>query len=213
MTTYRNKMLRIPSWFPLYLVLAGTAYAGPGGREGLVELRTVVPGSFVELRYATPNNFTGKTVYECGRCFLRRRTAEKVARAQDFLAQKGYALKLWDCYRPLAVQKTFWALVPDLRYVADPRTGSSHNRGTAVDVTLVDAAGKEQQMPTDFDDFSPRASQRETSLPQTALRNRELLTDAMRRAGFEPLATEWWHFEDREGAGELLDLPFKDLCR
>ena len=185
-----------------------------GGQAGapLVDILSVAPGVVVEMRYARPNNFTGKTVYSCGRCFLRPGTAAKVAKAAEILGKRKLSLKLWDCYRPLSVQKLFWALVPDPRYVADPRTGSRHNRGTAVDVTLVDAEGRELAMPTGFDDFSPRAGHGETDLAADVLANRRLLADTMQQAGFRPLQSEWWHYDDSEGGSELLDITFDELC-
>lgn len=183
------------------------------GTAPLVEVVKVAPGVKVDLRYATPGNFTGKAVYPCGRCFLRPGTARKVARAQDILARQGLSLKMWDCYRPLSVQKIFWTLVPDPRFVADPKKGSSHNRGTAVDVTLADSSGRDLEMPTEFDDFSPRAFHSETALSPKSMENRKILLEAMRGAGFEPLSTEWWHYEDPEGDRSLLDVPFADLCR
>lgn len=179
----------------------------------LVDVAIVAPGVKVDMPYATSGNFTGRVVYTCGRCFLRQRTAAKVAKAQQLLARQGLGLKMWDCYRPLSVQKIFWALVPDPRYVADPRTGSRHNRGTAVDVTLVGGDGRELYMPTTFDDFTPRASHLVTDLPPEAMKNRRTLKDAMTSAGFKPLLDEWWHYDDPDERGELLDVPFAELCR
>lgn len=186
---------------------------GERGRVPLVDVRSVAPEVAVEMRYARPDNFTGKAIYDCGRCFLLPETAEKVERAERALRKRGLSLKMWDCYRPLSVQKLFWSLVPDPRYVADPRRGSRHNRGNAVDVTLVDNAGRELTMPTPFDDFSPRAGYGETNLPAQVLVNRRILTQTMEEAGFRRLATEWWHYDDPESGGEVLDIPFADLCR
>lgn len=179
----------------------------------LVDVRSVAPEVVVEMRYAGPGNFTGKTIYDCGRCFLRPGTAAKVARAERELRQRGLSLKMWDCYRPLSVQKLLWSIVPDPRFVADPKKGSRHNRGNAVDVTLVDAAGRELEMPTPFDDFSPRAAHDEMRLPAKARENRRLLKETMEKAGFRPLPTEWWHYDDPDGDGEPLDVSFGELCR
>jgi D-alanyl-D-alanine dipeptidase len=119
---------------------------------------------------------------------------------------------VFDCYRPLSIQKQLWALLPDERYVIDPRKGSRHNRGAAVDVTLIDAKGNELEMPTDYDDFSERAHRDYRLLPPSALRNRELLERIMTRHGFQGLATEWWHF-DAEGWEHypVLDQPLELL--
>lgn len=179
----------------------------------LVDIRSVAPDVAVEMRYAGNDNFTGSAVYDCGRCFLLRDTAEKVAKVQRELKKKGLSLKLWDCYRPLSVQELFWSRVPDPRYVADPRTGSRHNRGAAVDVTLVDQTGRELEMPTRFDDFSPRAAHSWTDLPAKARENRRMIAEAMEKEGFSRIDSEWWHYEDRSAAGGLVDVPFAELCR
>jgi D-alanyl-D-alanine dipeptidase len=184
-----------------------------GVRKDLVDVRSVAPEVVVEMRYAGSDNFTGRAIYECDRCFLRTETAAKVARAERELRQRGLSLKMWDCYRPLATQRLLWSIVPDPRFVADPRKGSRHNRGNAVDVTLVDSAGRELEMPTKFDDFSPKAAHGETRLPAHVLENRRLLAETMERAGFRALATEWWHYDDADSSGDMLDVPFGELCR
>ncbi len=123
-------------------------------------------------------------------------------------------LKVWDCYRPLAVQRVLWAILPDERYVANPATGSHHNRASAVDLTLVDSKGKELQMPTGFDDFSPRAGHDYQDLPVQAIRNRELLKGLMEKAGFIPLPEEWWHYDDEKWMQfEIMDLSFQYLSK
>lgn len=182
-------------------------------KNGLVDVRSVAPDVAVEMRYAGSDNFTGRVIYDCSRCFLRPETAAKVARAEGELLQRGLSLKMWDCYRPLAAQRLLWSIVPDPRFVADTRKGSRHNRGNAVDVTLVDSAGRELEMPTKFDDFSPKAAHGETRLPARVLENRRLLVETMERAGFRPLSTEWWHYDDADSTGDILDVPFGELCR
>ncbi len=182
-------------------------------KNDLVDVHSVAPEVAVEMRYAGSDNFTGQTIYDCGRCFLWPGTAAKVAQAERELQQKGLSLKMWDCYRPLSAQMHLWSLVPDPRFVADPRKGSRHNRGNAVDVTLVDGAGRELEMPTKFDDFSSRAGHGETRLPAHVLENRRFLAETMERAGFRRLATEWWHYDDADSGGDILDVPFGELCR
>jgi beta-N-acetylhexosaminidase/D-alanyl-D-alanine dipeptidase len=183
--------------------------------DALVEPTSLDPTIQLDLRYATPNNFTGVAVYPAARCWLRRDVAERLVRVQARLRAQGLGLALWDCYRPFSVQQRFWGLVPDARYVAEPvlengkpASGSKHNRGAAVDLTLVDGNGRELPMPTAFDDFSERAHRNAQDASPEALHNRALLEDAMRKEGFEPLPTEWWHFD---GPGwqryELLDVP------
>lgn len=181
--------------------------------SGLVDVRALAPEVTVDMRYAKKENFTGSAVYDCGRCFLLRPVAEKVAKAERELKGKGLSLKMWDCYRPLSVQKRFWALVPDPRYVADPKAGSRHNRGSAVDVTLVDESGREVEMPTAFDDFSARAAHSSMDHTKRAIENRRILTEAMEKAGFRKLPSEWWHYDDPSAEGLVMDVPFTELCR
>jgi D-alanyl-D-alanine dipeptidase len=175
----------------------------------LVDAKALVPGLVVELRYATSDNFFQHALYPKGaRCLLLRPVATRLARAAEALAQKGYRLKVWDCYRPLAVQWEMWARFPKRGYVADPHTGSQHNRGAAVDVTLVLADGSEVEMPTPFDTFT-RAARQDAPLdkPEVAER-RTLLRAALEAAGFHINRMEWWHYEAPEAHGApLLDVP------
>lgn len=191
--------------------------SGPPQPGDLVDIKTVDPSIAVDIRYATTNNFTGVAVYPVGRCLLRRDIAERLQRVQASLQQRNLGLKVWDCYRPISVQEKFWALKPDSRYVMQPVIqdgkpveGSKHNRGAAVDVTLVDADGSELPMPTDYDDFSQRAHRTTLRGDTQAVRNMRILEVAMVREGFEPLPTEWWHFD---GPGwekyELSDAPLE----
>jgi D-alanyl-D-alanine dipeptidase len=163
------------------------------------------------MRYATANNFLRQPVYGQARCLLRRSVAQQLARVQADLEARGLGLKLYDCYRPLSVQRQMWAIMPDARYVADPANGSRHNRGAAVDVTLVDrATGRELEMPTDFDDFTDRAHFDYPAVSAAAKANRQELRAALERRGFTALATEWWHFDapnwSRYG---LLNIPLE----
>jgi D-alanyl-D-alanine dipeptidase len=167
-------------------------------RSTIVNIQSVNPHVVLDIRYATTNNFTGKKVYDSANCLLRASTARKLSDAQRELEQSGLGLKVYDCYRPLAVQRKFWSLVPDERYVANPAKGSRHNRGAAVDLTLVDRNGQELPMPTAFDDFTDKAHRNYTQLPPEALKNRALLEQVMTRHGFVGLPTEWWHFDDAD---------------
>lgn len=183
----------------------------------LVDVTTVAPTIRLDLRYATPDNFTGRTVYPAARCLLRAPVAAALARVQSRLAAHDVGLAVWDCYRPFSVQERFWALVPDERYVARPVVrdgvpveGSRHNRGAAVDVTLVDARGRPLPMPTGFDDFSARAHRDASTWAPDARRNAALLEDAMLAEGFAPLPTEWWHYDGPAWERyELLDVPLR----
>jgi zinc D-Ala-D-Ala dipeptidase len=186
--------------------------SGSGGPAGapapqadatsLIDLAGVAAGVRFDLRYARADNFTGVAVYPVARCLLRGDIAARVARVQARLAADGFGLLVWDCYRPFSVQERFWQLVPDARYVAEPVrrdgvpvSGSKHNHGAAIDLTLVDAGGRPLEMPTDFDDFSARAHRDAPSASPAAHANAARLEAAMVAEGFTPLPTEWWHFD------------------
>ena len=152
------------------------------------------PGIQIDMRYATDSNFMQLKVYDCGRCLLRPAVAEAVVRAHETLQEMGYGLKMWDCYRPRPVQWKLWNKTPDPRYVSDPRKGSMHNRGAAVDLTIVDAEGHELDMGTPYDFFGQRAYTTFTDLPEPILANRTLLRETMNAQSFRHIRTEWWHF-------------------
>ncbi|MBD2038914.1 M15 family metallopeptidase [Leptolyngbya sp. FACHB-321] len=174
----------------------------------LVDLRSVNPAIRLDLRYATTHNFMRRRLYKQPRCLLRAIVAEQLAAVQKDLEADGLGLKMYDCYRPLSVQKQMWKLVPDDRYVANPATGSRHNRGSAVDVTLVDRTGNELTMPTGFDDFTEQAATNYNGASAQAKQNRQRLKDAMTKHGFIPLQTEWWHFDAAKWAQfPVLDVP------
>jgi D-alanyl-D-alanine dipeptidase len=161
----------------------------------LVDLQVVDPTLVIEARYATTNNITGVRLYPDSRLFLEQSAAACLSRVQKALRERGLGLKVFDAYRPLSVQRRLWQVKPDPNYVADPAKGSRHNRGCAVDVTLVDRDGQELAMPTAFDEFSEKARRDYQDLPPDVLRNRQILEEAMTTEGFEPLPTEWWHFD------------------
>jgi D-alanyl-D-alanine dipeptidase len=166
----------------------------------------------LDIRYATANNFTGKQVYDEAKFFLRSEPAQKILEIQKELKELGLGLKIFDGYRPLSVQKKFWEIMPDERYVADPKKGSRHNRGAAVDLTLIDKNGNEIPMPTPYDDFTEKASRNYMDLSSQIIINRKFLEDLMAKYGFTGLPTEWWHF-DYNGweKYDVLDVDFKDL--
>lgn len=158
-------------------------------------IRDVDPSIVIDVRYATTNNFTGKVLYPNDEMFLVKDAALRLKRVNDRLKEKGLRLKLWDAYRPLSIQKKLWETVPDDRYVADPIKGSRHNRGCAVDVTIVDSQGNELPMPTGYDDFSEKAHMDYMNLTTEQIANRQLLKDVMTAEGFTPITTEWWHYD------------------
>ncbi|KAM3112512.1 D-alanyl-D-alanine dipeptidase [Phormidesmis sp. 146-33] len=172
-----------------------------------VNLQAISPNIVLDIRYATTNNFTKQKLYRQAKCFLRISVAEKLSRVQTELETQGLGLKVYDCYRPLSVQKRMWQLKPDPNYVANPVYGSRHNRGSAVDVTLVDRTGKNLAMPTEFDEFSDRAHRDYNSLSNTVKTNRATLERIMEKHGFVGLQTEWWHFD----ATEWRQFPVADV--
>lgn len=163
----------------------------------MVRVRDYIPDVVVELKYATTDNFTGQVIYDFADAYLRYGTVKKLKTAQEDLQRLGLGLKIWDGFRPVSAQFTLWEVYPDPSFVADPRNGySSHSRGNTVDVTLVDAAGKEVQMPTAFDDFSSRADRDYSDCDEESAANALLLESTMRSVGFKPYSAEWWHFSD-----------------
>jgi D-alanyl-D-alanine dipeptidase len=183
--------------------------------QQLIELRLLIPSIVYDLRYATANNFTGQALYpvSLSACYLRRPAALALARVAASLQQRGLGLKIFDAYRPYHVTERFWQLIGDDRYVAHPAKGSGHNRGIAVDLSLIDLrTGKEIDMGTDFDNFTDSAHHTFTKLDEPVLKNRDLLRKEMIQAGFVPLETEWWHYALPNGAGyPLLNISFKKL--
>ncbi len=195
-------------WLGLLLALPAVAE-----QPDLIAVTAAAPGIRLDIRYATSNNFTGQAVYPAAEAYLRRPVAEKLAAVEAELETQNLGLKVFDAYRPLAVQKRFWEIMPDERYVADPQKGSRHNRGSAVDVTLVRRdTGIELPMPTPYDDFTEKAGWAYTNFPPEVLRNRELLREVMTRHGFLPFPTEWWHYDDAAWTNySILDINFSDL--
>jgi D-alanyl-D-alanine dipeptidase len=161
--------------------------------SGFVRLNDYKEFAF-DMRYATPNNFLKEKVYPCSNCLVRSEVADALIKANKIFLEKGYRIKFYDCYRPLEVQKKMWAIKPDNRYVANPKGGSIHNRGAAVDMTLVDQVGKELDMGTEFDHFGEEAHHGYTKLAKEVIENRIYLKSVMERCGFAAQPTEWWHY-------------------
>ena len=169
------------------------------------EVNNLDPSIRLDLRYATTNNFVKEKMYDCGRCFLRPDVAYAVLKAHHSLKKIGFGLKMYDCYRPRPIQWKLWNKVPDPRYVADPRKGSMHNRGMAVDLTIVDSVGNELNMGTDFDFFGKEAYHSYSDHPQEVTDNRVLLLETMENFGFRPTSTEWWHYSYKPKTFQLDD--------
>jgi len=166
-----------------------------------------------DVRYATTNNFMHEQLYPVSKVFLRRPAAIALHDVERELAREGLGLKIFDGYRPYRVTVRMWKPIRNPDFVADPAKGSRHNRGAAVDLTLIDLrTGRELPMPTGYDDFTPRARQDFNDLPADAIANRTRLREAMMNHGFDPLPSEWWHFDFRGWEKfELLDLPLEGM--
>ena len=159
-----------------------------------VNLKNYSKDFMYDMKYATSDNFLKAKVYDCAECFLRLKTVEALIEANNSFMKMGYKIKLFDCYRPLDIQKKMWKIVPNPSYVADPSKGSIHNRGGAVDITLVDSNGNELNMGTSFDFFGIEASHNYLNLSQEIKQNRELLKKVMIENGFNSFDSEWWHY-------------------
>lgn len=176
--------------------LALVFFAVAAEPEPLVDVSSVVPDAVLDLRYATPNNFLGQALYPPkARCLLRKSVAEKLSKAAQALREQGFRMKLFDCYRPRSVQWKMWQRLPKPGYVADPKKGSHHNRGAAVDLTLAGPNAEPVELPTDFDNFTRAAHHSFEGGTEASRRHREVLRVAMEAAGFKKNRMEWWHYE------------------
>ena len=162
--------------------------------DDFIDLGEVSHRFAYDMRYAQSKNFLKQAVYPCARCLLRVKTAKNLIKAAALLKPLGYKILIFDCYRPQSVQYEMWKILPDSRYVANPEKGSMHNRGGAVDISLVTLDGIALDMGTDFDHFGERAHRNYKYLTMEQQKNREILDKAMFESGFESISTEWWHF-------------------
>lgn len=157
-----------------------------------------IPDIYVELMYATDNNFTGVRIYDFTDAYLRYGTVKKLANVQKELKEQGYSLKIWDAYRPFEAQQKLWEVYPDPNYVANPANGMRrHNLGGTVDITMVAADGSIIPMPTEFDDFSLKADRNYSDIDnEEAVNNVMILQNAMENNGFTGYQGEWWDYSD-----------------
>lgn len=179
----------------------------------LVEIKKYIPNIKLDIRYATTNNFAKIAVYDQAKAFARLPVVLALKSVEQELNKKGLGLKLFDAYRPYSVTVKFFEVADDKNFVASPETGSRHNRGCAVDLTLVRLRnGKELKMPTSYDSFAPEASPDYQNLPVRVKANRDLLIRVMEKNGFKVLHNEWWHFDFKDWKQyDLMDIPFKQL--
>lgn len=161
---------------------------------GLVDVTKIDSTLVVDLKYAKKDNFLKRSVYPIEKAVLQLEVAKKLAEANDEFHKYGFTIKIWDAYRPFSVQKMMWEIMPNDDFIANPSHGSVHNRGAAVDVTLVDKVGREMEMTSGFDDFTEKAFINYNGATAKAIENREFLAKIMMKHGFTRLESEWWHF-------------------
>lgn len=178
--------------------------------NALINIQNYSKDFVLDMKYATEDNFLKEKVYPCAECFLRVKTVRNLLAANRAFLEKGYKIKIFDCYRPRDIQKKMWKIVPDANYVANPKKGSMHNRGNAVDVTLIDSEGVELDMGTSFDFFGPEAHHSYQNLPENILANRKLLKEIMEQNNFKALDSEWWHYSlNGSGNDKVLNLKWR----
>lgn len=179
----------------------------------LIELKKAIPDLQLDIRYATKNNFMKQVMYPQARAFARKPVVLHLQKIQNELRKKGLGLRIYDAYRPYAITVAFYQKASDKHFVANPAKGSKHNRGCAIDLSLINLkTGKELPMPTPYDSFAPQAAADYAQLPTSVIRNRNLLIRTMQTHGFRVLKNEWWHYDFVGWQNyELLDIPFKDL--
>ncbi len=179
----------------------------------LINIQQYIPGIKLDIRYAGKNNFTGIAVYDREVAYARLPVAKALAAVQKELNKQGLGLKIYDAYRPYSVTVKFFEIASDKNFVANPKKGSRHNRGCAIDLTLIKLKnGKELKMPTEYDSFAAEASPDNMDLPNRVIKNRDLLIAEMKKQGFTVLYNEWWHFDFKNWQQfEIMDIPFKEL--
>jgi D-alanyl-D-alanine dipeptidase len=179
----------------------------------LVEIKKAIPTIKLDIRYATKNNFMQQVMYKQARAFARKPVVESLKKIQKELNKKGYGLKIFDGYRPYAITVEFYKKASDKNFVANPAKGSKHNRGCAVDLTVINLkTGKELVMPTPYDSFSAAAAAKYENVSPEAKKNRDFLIAIMAKYQMNVLENEWWHY-DFSGwrSYNLMDIPFEKL--
>lgn len=179
----------------------------------LVDIKAAIPSVVLDIRYATTNNFMGEVMYKQARAFGRKPVVEQLKKIQAELNKKGYGLKIFDGYRPYAVTISFYQKASDKNFVANPKNGSKHNRGCAMDLTIIDLkTGKDVPMPTPYDSFEKAAAVNYNDLPLEIIKNRDFLINTMQAHGFKVLHNEWWHYDFIGWQNfDLMDIPFEKL--
>lgn len=179
----------------------------------LVDLAKFIPGVVLDVKYATADNFMKQQLYPVARAYLRRPAAVALRAVQEELNGQGLGIKVFDAYRPYSVTEKMWEPIKNEDYVANPAKGSRHNRGAAVDLTLIDLrTGNPLPMPTPYDDFTIRARHDFADLPGNVIGARERLRLVMTKHGFEPLPSEWWHYDFKGWERfDLMNVPLEAI--
>lgn len=170
----------------------------------LRDVAAIFPSLHIDLKYATADNLTGAPIYREARCLLHKDAVAALAKSISIAQLAGLSLVVYDAYRPQQAQSILWDVCPDPQYVVDVAIGSNHSRGTAIDVTLMDANGQVLDMGAGFDEMHDRSHAYHPSVPPQAQRNRLLLNAIMFGGGFVGISSEWWHFELPAAAKYLL---------
>ncbi len=182
-------------------------------KNELVDLEKLVPGLVMDIRYATKNNFTGEQIYAVAKAYARRPVAESLQKIQAELKPLGLGIKMFDAYRPYKATVRFYEVYKDTTYVASPYKGSRHNRGCALDLTLIDLkTGQELPMPTEYDSFKKEAWPTTPVSDPVIRKNRTTLINVMEKYGFKVNGSEWWHYDFKGWKNyEVMDIDFHEL--
>jgi D-alanyl-D-alanine dipeptidase len=182
-------------------------------QKELVNLEKFIPGIVLDIRYATANNFTKEKIYNLSRAYARKPVAEALKRVQEELNKLGLGIKIFDGYRPYSATVKFYEVYHDTTFVASPYRGSRHNRGCAVDITVIDMKTKQElKMPTPYDTFVKEARPTYPIKDVEARKNRDLLINIMSKQGFTVTSSEWWHFDFNGYKNyDVLDIDFEEL--
>ncbi len=184
-------------------------------KKDLIDIAKYIPEIHIDMPYATKNNFTGVELYKHPKAYLHIEPAKELKNIENELLKKGLTLKIFDAYRPYNITCKMWQLTPNRHYVANPKKGSNHNRGIALDLTITDInTGKELDMGTNFDNFTDSAHHGFQNISIKAKNNRKLLKDIMNKHGFRTLEKEWWHYTWQQDIGyEIMDLGFDEIAK
>jgi zinc D-Ala-D-Ala dipeptidase len=206
----------VKNTYGLKIIATASAYANAkleNPNNELLDIKKAIPSIVLDIRYATKNNFMKQVMYKQARAFARKPVVAQLKKIQDVLKTQGFGLKIFDAYRPYAITVSFYEKATDKDFVANPAKGSKHNRGCAVDLTIIDLkTGKDVPMPTPYDSFAPEAAPDFKNLPPEIIKNRDFLIATMQNNGFKVIHNEWWHFDFVGWQDyDLMDIPFEKL--